>query len=146
MENLDELDRHLLSLLQANARDSSANLARKLGLARTTVVARIARLEKAGVIKGYSVRLHAQAEANGLRAYCALSVEPKSGPSVIKKLAKLPEIEELSAVSGIWDYMALLHAGSAERIDQVLDEIGAIDGVKQTTTAILLARKIDRRS
>lgn len=145
MDQLDDIDRHLLSLLQANARDSSANLARKLGLARTTVVARIARLEKSGVIKSYSVRLRSEAQDSGLRAYCALSVEPKSGPAVIKRLGKLPEIEELSAVSGIWDYMALLHAGSAERLDQVLDEIGAIEGVKQTTTAILLARKIDRR-
>ena len=53
MTDLDQTDRHLLSLLQANARDSAANLARKLGIARTTVVARIARLERLGVIAGY---------------------------------------------------------------------------------------------
>ena len=72
-------------------------------------------------------------------------MEPKVGPAVVKRLGRFPEIEELSAVSGIWDYMLLLRAESPERLDQVLDEIGAIEGVKQTTTAVMLARKIDRR-
>ena len=49
MTELDQTDRHLLSLLQANARENAANLARKLGIARTTVVARLARLERDGV-------------------------------------------------------------------------------------------------
>lgn len=145
MDTLDELDRHLLTLLQANARESTANLARKLGLARTTVVARITRLEKSGTITGYGVKLGKAQQEHGLQAYCAVQVEPKSGPSVIKRMARIPEIQELSAVSGIWDYMILLHAANAERLDQLLDEIGAMEGVRQTTTAILLARKIDRR-
>ncbi|MDB5848544.1 MAG: AsnC family transcriptional regulator, partial [Rhodoferax sp.] len=50
MTTLDDTDRRLLSLLQANAREPVANLARKLQLARTTVVMRIARLEREGVI------------------------------------------------------------------------------------------------
>ncbi|MBL8363855.1 MAG: AsnC family transcriptional regulator, partial [Comamonas sp.] len=50
---LDETDRQLLSLLQTNARESTATLARQLGLARTTVVSRIARLEREGVVAGY---------------------------------------------------------------------------------------------
>ncbi|RXM20876.1 AsnC family transcriptional regulator, partial [Citrobacter sp. AAK_AS5] len=54
---LDETDRQLLSLLQTHARESTATLARRLGLARTTVVARIARLERDGVVAGFGVRL-----------------------------------------------------------------------------------------
>ncbi|CAN5215992.1 hypothetical protein BH09PSE6_BH09PSE6_16930 [soil metagenome] len=53
----DPLDRSLVTLLQANARESATALARKLGVARTTVVARIARLERERVIVGYTVRL-----------------------------------------------------------------------------------------
>ncbi len=146
MDHLDELDRQLLVLLQANAREATATLARRLAVARTTVVARIARLEKLGIIAGYGVRLGQPHEDRAIRAYCALQVEPKSGPAVVKRLGKFPEIETLSAVSGVWDYMALLRAETPERLDSVLDEIGAIEGVKQTTTAILLARKIDRRT
>ncbi|WP_029554368.1 Lrp/AsnC family transcriptional regulator, partial [Verminephrobacter aporrectodeae] len=57
---LDATDRRLLSLLQANARAGTATLARQLGLARTTVVARMARLERSGVVAGYGVRLGAR--------------------------------------------------------------------------------------
>ncbi len=57
MTPLDDIDRRLLSLLQVNAREPVAELARKLKLARTTVVTRIARLERKGVVAGYGVRL-----------------------------------------------------------------------------------------
>ncbi|HLL17412.1 MAG TPA: AsnC family transcriptional regulator, partial [Rubrivivax sp.] len=53
--HLDTLDRRLIALLQANARSSAADLARQLGVARTTVLARLARLEKQAVIVGYTV-------------------------------------------------------------------------------------------
>ena len=54
---LDEIDRQLIAALQINARESVAMLARQLGIARTTVTSRLARLEKAKVITGYGVRL-----------------------------------------------------------------------------------------
>jgi len=146
MSELDEIDRQLLSLLKANARTPTTTLARQLNTARTTIIARIQRLEKTGVIAGYGVRLGQTDNDRSLRAYCALFVEPKQGPQVVKRLERFPDIESLAAVSGVWDYMALIKAESPERLDKVLDEIGAIEGVKQTTTAVLLARKIDRRS
>lgn len=55
--NLTDKDRQLLGLLQANAREPTASLARKLGVSRSAVQERITRLEKAGVITGYSVRI-----------------------------------------------------------------------------------------
>ena len=59
----DELDRKLLTLLQSDARASTADLARQLGVARTTIVARLARLEHDRVIVGYTVRLGADDHA-----------------------------------------------------------------------------------
>lgn len=144
-DHLDDLDRRLLTLLQANARTPASALAKKLSVARTTVVARIARLERTGVIRGYGVRLGQGPDDGGVRALCALQVEPKAGPSVVKHLAAIPEIEQLSAVSGVWDYMATLVVERVEQLDRVLDGIGAIDGIRQTTSAILLATKFDRR-
>lgn len=141
---LDRVDRDLLALLQANARESTANLARRLGLARTTVLARIARLERSGVVAGYGVRL-GSALSTGLAAYVGISVLPKAGPQVLRALDKLLEIEQLSAVSGELDYMALLRCSSSEHLDQVLDTIGQLEGVRQTRSFVLLATKIDRR-
>jgi len=141
---LDRLDRDLLTLLQANARESTANLARRLGVARTTVLARLARLEREGTVVGYTVRLAHDTPEHGLQAYVGITVSPKSGRDVVKQLSRMPELRQLSAVSGEFDYVALLHAESPPRLDELLDEIGNVDGVTRTTTSIVLARRIDR--
>ncbi|SOZ14381.1 Putative transcriptional regulator, AsnC/Lrp family [Cupriavidus taiwanensis] len=145
MTELDATDRHLLSLLQANARESAANLARHLGIARTTVVARIARLERSGVIAGYGVRLGQRMEDNAILAYCGLSVQPKAAPAILRALQRLPEIEEVNSVSGPVDYLVAIRCETHDRLDRLLDEIGMLDGVNHTTTSIVLARKLDRR-
>ena len=143
---LDDTDRQLLALLQANAREGTAALARKLGLARTTVVARIARLERTGVVAGYGVRLGTRLDATTVRAWCSLSVLPKTAPAVLRALQAMVEVEEVSAVSGPFDYLVFLRCTSHEQLDALLDKVGQLDGVHQTQTSIVLSRKIDRRS
>jgi DNA-binding Lrp family transcriptional regulator len=141
---LDELDRRLIARLQANARAATADLARHLGVARTTVVARLARLEKGGAIVGYTVRLAATEGEQGVQAYVNLAVSPKAARAVIDRLSLLPELRQLAAVSGEFDYLAVLRAPTTQRLDALLDEIGEIDGVLRTTTSLLLAMRIDR--
>ncbi|OAS90535.1 AsnC family transcriptional regulator [Achromobacter xylosoxidans] len=145
-ERLDAIDRQLLSLLQANAREPATILARKLGLARTTVVARIARLERESIVAGYGVRLGRLLEEAAVRAYCFISVLPKTPAAVIRELEKMPEVEEVSSVSGPHDYLIFLRCETHEQLDALLDRIGLIEGVKQTQTSIVLSRKVDRRS
>ena len=142
---LDRLDRELIALLQADARESTANLARQLGVARTTVVARLARLEAQAVIVGYTVRLGSEAADRGVQAYVGLTVSPKAGRDVTRRLARLPELRQLASVSGEFDYLALLRADTPARLDALLDEIGEIEGVLKTTTSVLLALRVDRR-
>ena len=142
--NPDDLDRRLLALLQADARSSAADLARKLGVARTTVLARLVRLQREGVIVGFTVRLAADAGDRGVEAYVGIITSPKSGRDVTLRLAALPELRQLCSVSGEFDYLALLRAESTTRLDALLDEIGAIDGVTRTMTSVVLARRIDR--
>ncbi len=140
----DQTDRDLIALLQANARESTATLARKLGLARTTVVARLARLEAQAVIVGYSVRLGSDSGERGVQAYVGISISPKASREVIQRLSRLPELRQLASVSGEFDFMALLRAESTMRLDALLDEIGEIDGVMKTTTSVVLALRVDR--
>jgi DNA-binding Lrp family transcriptional regulator len=141
----DELDRRLIALLQANARESTADLARRLGVARTTVVARMQRLERTGMIVGYTVRLQAS-PADGLLAHVGITVQPKAGREVERQLSRLPEVRQLLAVSGQVDYIALLQAQSPAHLNQLLDEVGEIDGVTKTLSSIVLASKLDRRA
>jgi DNA-binding Lrp family transcriptional regulator len=140
----DKLDRDLLALLQANARESTANLARKLGVARTTVVARLSRLERDGVVVGYTVRLRQDVTDKGLQAFVGITVRPRSGREVVRQLSRMPELRQLSTVSGEFDYVAQIRADSAARLDALLDEVGDVEGVLKTTTSVVLARKIDR--
>ena len=140
----DQLDRDLLALLQANARESTANLARRLGVARTTVLARLGRLERDGVIVGYTVRLGQDVADRGVSAYVGVTISPKSAREVSQRLSRLPELRQLSSVSGEFDYIAQLRADSMSRLDALLDEIGEIDGVTKTTTSVVLAVRTDR--
>jgi DNA-binding Lrp family transcriptional regulator len=142
---VDDVDRRLLTLLQANARESTAQLARRLGLARTTVLARLARLERQGVITGYTVTLALDADDRAVEAYVGIVTDPKQGREVVRALSALPELRQLSSVSGEFDYVALLRAETPARLDDLLDRIGAVAGVARTTTSVVLARRIDRR-
>lgn len=140
----DQLDRDLVTLLQANARESTANLARKLGVARTTVLARIARLEREGSIVGYTVRLGGPEAAGSVQAYVGIVTDPKKARDVTAKLARMPELRQLCSVSGDVDYIALLRADTTQRLDALLDRIGEIDGVLKTSSSVVLALRVDR--
>ncbi|MBK4989084.1 MULTISPECIES: Lrp/AsnC family transcriptional regulator [Pseudomonas] len=141
---LDEIDRQLIALLQLNARESVATLARHLGIARTTVNSRLERLEKNKVITGYGVRLGQRVMGGGLQAYVGIKVQPRSGKDVVKRLSAMAQIQQLCAVSGEFDYVAWLQTDSPEQLDQLLDQIGSLDGVEKTTTSIILSSKVER--
>lgn len=139
----DEIDAKLLDLLAENARESVTALARKLGLARTTVQARIERLETTGSIAGYTLRRGAKARAP-LRATVLISIEPRTGPAVLARLKLLSAVEQVQTTSGRWDLIAILSAPTTEALDETLDDIGAAKGVKSSESLIHLSTKIDR--
>jgi DNA-binding Lrp family transcriptional regulator len=138
-----DADSRLVALLRANAREPTASLARKLGLARSTVQERIARLEREGVIKGYTVRL-ADEGASTLRAVVMISTDPKQADRVAVELKKMPEVRSLAAVSGTHDLIAMIETETPARIDALLDRIGRAPGVARTVSSIILSEKFSR--
>ncbi len=137
-------DQQLLSILRENARASTAEIARRLKLSRTTVQSRIERLERQGVIAGYTVRVDDEAERGWIRAHIMITVLPKQAPAVVKALHAMPEVRTLHSVSGPFDLVALGVAPSVAEMDQLTDRIGAIDGVERTTSSIILSAKFER--
>lgn len=137
-------DTKLLDLLRANAREPAASLARKLGMARSTLQERIARLEREGVIKGYTVRLSDEAAAKNFRAVAMITVDARQADRVTAELKKIPEVRSLAAVSGIYDMMAVVETETAARMDAVLDRIGRASGVARTVSSIILSEKFSR--
>lgn len=142
--DLDEIDDKILALLMDNARLPVTSIAKLVGIARTTVIARIAALEKRGVIAGYGLKLNQKMVQPAVRAYVGLSVEARYAAGLIKYLQQLPETETLCAVSGAIDYMLTLRCSNTETLDKLLDQIGALDGVRQTSTSVILSKRIDR--
>ena len=142
--HLDDTDNKILALLMDNARLPTASIAKQVGIARTTAIARIAALEKRGIIAGYGVRLDSTSYQPAVRAYVGIAIEAKQAANFVKLLQKMPEVETLCAVSGALDYMLTLRCQSTTELDHLLDRIGAIDGVRQTATSIILSQRIDR--
>lgn len=143
---LDEIDNKILALLMDNARVPVTSIARQIGIARTTVIARLQALERRSVIVGYGVKLNTASHQALVRAYVGLSVEARSAAALIQFLGQLPEVESLCAVSGAIDYMLTLRCSNTEILDKLLDQIGSRDGVRQTSTSIILSKRIDRSS
>ena len=143
-QNLDETDNKILALLMDDARLPTASIAKQLGIARTTAIARISAMERQGVIAGYGVRLNQELYQPAVRAYVGISTHPGNAATLVNMLQKMPEVETLCAVSGTVDYMLTLRCQSTGRLDRLLDQIGAIDGVRQTSTSIILSNRIDR--
>jgi DNA-binding Lrp family transcriptional regulator len=139
-----DTDSRLIALLKANAREPVASLARKLNLARSTVQERIARLEREGVIKGYTLLLSEESEARRLRAVVMIAADPRQADRIGAELKRMPEVRALSAVSGAYDMMAIVEAETPARMDVVLDRIGKGAGVARTVSSIILSEKFSR--
>lgn len=140
----NDKDELLLSMLSENARTPIAELARRLDLSRTTVQARIERLERTKVIEGYTLRRGAAAERALIRGHVLITVKPKSAQETIGNLIALREVRTLHSISGEFDLIAIIAASSVEALDRAIDRIGSLDGVVKTQTSIILATRIDR--
>jgi DNA-binding Lrp family transcriptional regulator len=141
---LDDTDHALLALLRDNARSPTAELARKLGLSRTTVQSRIERLERQRVIAGYTITVPDALEASLVRAHVFITLVPKQSAAIEVALRRIPEVRVLHSVSGPFDLIAVLAAASIGELDALIDRIGALDGVERTTSAIVLSTRIER--
>jgi DNA-binding Lrp family transcriptional regulator len=135
---MDSIDHALLALLRQNARMSVATLARKLGVSRGTVTNRITRLEDAGVIVGYTVRLRPDARPTEIAAWMSIAVEGNEARQVIASLLGEPGVATLHDTNGRWDLLAELRVANLSELAQVLERIRLIKGISQTETSIHL--------
>ena len=134
----------MLAILAENARASTATIARRLGLSRTTVQAKIERLERDGVVTGYGVRLSDTYESGLVKAHVLITIAPKTLARITSELGAIPEVKTLHSVSGSFDLIAVVQAASIAELDHLIDRIGEIDGVERTLSSIILSTRIDR--
>lgn len=144
MPTLDSTDLALLDALRENARTPTAELARRLGLSRTTVQSRLERLERQRVISGYTVAVPDELEAALVRAHVLITLAPRKSAAIESALRRIPEVRVLHSVSGPFDLIAIVAAQSIGELDVLIDRIGALDGVERTTSAIVLSTRFQR--
>ncbi len=140
---MDELDQQLLALLRLDARTSTATLAKRLDVSRGTISNRLGRLERAGVIVGYTVKLRPDARPEEIKAWMSIAVEGDKTREVIRTLRGEPAITSLHDTNGRWDLLAEVHAPSIAKLSEVLERIRKIKGIETTETSIHLQTFIE---
>ena len=108
MQCMDRLDRKILSVLQANARASLQEIGQAVGLSPSPCWGRIKKMEEAGVIEGYTVRLNARALDLSDTVLVMVTLDSHSDNTLEKfgeTLASIPEVIEAHLVSGDYDYL-----------------------------------------
>lgn len=143
---MDERDKKLLNLLSQDARQSISTLASNMGIARTTLQARLEKLERDGIIAGYGVRLGQSAKADRIAATVLVQMKPGAVASVVAKLKQLSAVQMVRTCSGRFDLILDVVADTTASLDNVLDRIGEISEVESSESLIHLSEKLDRRA
>jgi Lrp/AsnC family transcriptional regulator, leucine-responsive regulatory protein len=137
---VDSIDRHILQILQSNARETQADIARAVGLAPSAVLERIRKLESKGHIRGYSAQVDPKAVGLGLLAFVAVRTDEACAEDrIAQALADFPEVLEVHHVAGEDCHLIKIRARDAEHLGLLLrTRLGRIPGVRSTRTTIVL--------
>lgn len=137
---LDEIDLALLRELARDARQSQRALAREVGMSAPAVAERVARLEREGVIRSYSVQI--DWDRLGYDVVVFMPVTLVSGHDLaetIDAFRAIPELEELTVVAGQFDLFARFRLGDQRRLRELLlDRVWQIPGVARFETVLSL--------
>src|ERR1700712_3004505 len=139
---LDDTNRRLLAELQEDARLSVAELGRRVGLSSPAVADRIARLEGAGVIRGYHAEVDARALGYALTAVIRVRPAPRQLGKLAQLIPSIPEVVECERTTGEDCYVMKAHVRDVEHLEEVIDMLIAYG---QTTTAIVQSAPVGRR-
>jgi DNA-binding Lrp family transcriptional regulator len=140
----DRLDQALLAHLRDNARATTSELARQLGLSRSTVQSRLRKLQDSGVITGFTVQLGESYTESLIRAHVLIELDQKLTGQAQARLKKMQRVSALYAISGAYDMIALVEAHSTDELSRLLDEIADLDGIARTNSSVILETKFQR--
>lgn len=138
---MDELDRSLVAALRRNGREGLSALAGRLGVTRATVRARLARLEEAGEIVGYTVLTRGDVAPSPVRGLMMLGIEGRGLERIMDRVARLQQVTAVHSTNGTWDMIAEIGTGTLEEFDAVLFEIRRMEGVSRSETNLLLSTR-----
>ncbi|TKX78882.1 Lrp/AsnC family transcriptional regulator [Halorubrum sp. SD626R] len=136
---LDETDRAILRILQADARTPFSEVARRIDMSSATVHDRVGRMEEAGVIEGYHASVDPEAVGYGVSAFVGLRVEQGREENAIDGLRDVDEVREIHLTTGEWDVLLRVVAADTGSLRELMfDRIAEMDGFSRSQTMIIL--------
>ena len=138
---MDELDQRLIAALRRDGRASLSDLAATLGVTRTTVRARLARLIERGDIVGFTVLTRADVAAHPVRGLMMLEISGRGTERTMARLVGMPEVQAVHSTNGTWDLIVEIGTGTLEAFDAALFAIRRLDGVTRSETNLLLSTR-----
>lgn len=139
METLDELDYKLLDLLKKNAKAPTKYLAAEIGLSVTPTFERIRRMERLGIITGYTVTLDKRKIEKGLRVLCQVSLKEHKEELIAlfeTEIKALDEVNECMHIAGNFDYLLIVEVKDIQAYEfflkQKLAKLATISNVQSS--------------
>ncbi len=143
---VDGLDSAILHLFAREPRIGVLEASRQLRVARGTVQARLDRLERDGVVRGWGPEVDPEAMGYPVTAFVTLEISQASGHDPVgEHLALIPEVLEAHTVTGQGDLWCRVVARSNSDLQRVLDTVAGFPGIQRSSTMITLATQIEHR-
>jgi Lrp/AsnC family transcriptional regulator for asnA, asnC and gidA len=131
--HMDSIDRTLLRLLETDSRTPLKTLAAEVGLARSSVQARLRKLEDAGIIQAYTVRVRNPDTAQ-VEAYLWIRTGSATCAAIAPALARLEGVVQCRSISGDRDMVLLVRTGTLEEVAELRNRVADMEGVAAVET------------
>jgi DNA-binding Lrp family transcriptional regulator len=142
---IDELDARLIETLRENPRVGLLEVARRLGVARGTVQARLAKLEARRVITGHGPQVDPVALGYPIRAFVLLELAQGRLADATAALDAVPEVLEADAISGPHDLLCHIVARDTEHLQEIVNRLLATKAIYRSTSYIVLSNQVPSR-
>ncbi|MCC6033420.1 MAG: Lrp/AsnC family transcriptional regulator [Desulfurococcaceae archaeon] len=138
VQEISELDKKLLNILQENADLTYSEIGKILGVSPSTVYMRLRKLKERGLIKRIVAEVAPELVGLNLRALVFLSIDVRKYSDIASKLANIPNVKAIYDVTGEWTLVAEVYVKDHKELSDLLDVIGTLEGVQRTSTAVVL--------
>ncbi|WP_199439774.1 Lrp/AsnC family transcriptional regulator [Umezawaea beigongshangensis] len=145
MAEIDRLDAEIIGRLTVDSRMSVAELSAHLGVTRSTVQARLKRLEDTGVLGGFRPELDLDRIGVHVQAFVAIELDQKRLGEVTAALARVPEVLEVVTQAGREDLVARVASSTHKTLQEVVTVIIDLPGVRHTTTTLAVSTPVPYR-
>lgn len=146
LPSIDALDAGLIAFLRENPRVGLLEAARRLGVARGTVQARLAKLEASGVITGHGPEIDPTALGYSISAIVLIELAQGRLGEAVEVMAAIPEVLEADGVSGPQDLICRVVARDTEHLQELVNELLSTPAIRRCTSYIVLSRQVPPRT